>query len=152
MPVADARLEVAREEGRGELSATSATSGPDGLAAIDVRMPSGPDLTRIVFRMADDHDSYLPFDLVSAPVAEADLEPGEIRERLDVPKNGVILRFRIEPESDVVLIPYETDRIAREPRIGCCIRDRRREAVRRRSASIRRGPLRPWLRARKREM
>ena len=109
VPVADARLEVVREEGRGELSAATAISGPDGLAAVDVGMPPGPDLTRIVFRMADDHDSYLPFDLVSAPVVDTDLEPGEIRERLDVPKNGVILRFRIEPESDVVLIPYETD-------------------------------------------
>ena len=114
-------------------------------------MPSGPDLTRIVFRMADDHDSYLPFDLVSAPVAEADLEPGEIRERLDVPKNGVILRFRIEPESDVVLIPYETD----PDRSGASYRVLHQGSTpgggRRRSASIRRGSLRLWLRARKRE-
>ncbi|HEY7471217.1 MAG TPA: hypothetical protein VIE68_02620 [Gemmatimonadota bacterium] len=108
-PLAEARLEVEREEGLGVLSAASATTGPDGLAAVDVRMPDGPDLTRIVFRMADDPGSYLPFDVVSAPVADADLAPGEIRARLDVPKDGVILRFPLQPDSDIVLIPYETD-------------------------------------------
>ena len=105
----DARLEVVREEGRGELSGASAITGPDGLASIDVRMPTQPDLTRIVFRMAGDAGSYLPFDVVSAPVVETDLEPGEIRERLEVPKSGVLLRFRLEPDSRVVVIPYETD-------------------------------------------
>jgi hypothetical protein len=109
VPLPDARLTVVLEEGRGELSASSAVTGQDGLAAIDVRMPAQPDLTRVVFRMASDAESYLPFDVVSAPVVEADLEPGEIRERFDVPKSGVLLRFHLEPDSDVVLIPYETD-------------------------------------------
>ncbi|MGH7566522.1 MAG: hypothetical protein ACREK2_06810 [Gemmatimonadota bacterium] len=109
IPLPDARLEVEREEGRGEPSATSAVTGPEGLASVDVRMPAAPDLTRIVFRMADDPGSYLPFDVVSAPVVETDLEPGEIRDRLEVPKSGVLLRFRLESDSDVILIPYETD-------------------------------------------
>jgi len=109
VPLADARLVVEREEGRGELSKASAVTGPEGLASVDVRMPAGPDLTRIVIRMADDPGSYLPFDVVSAPVVEADLDPGEIRDQLDVPKSGVLLRFRLESDSDVVLIPYETD-------------------------------------------
>jgi hypothetical protein len=108
-PLPDARLTVEREEGRGEPSATSAVTDAEGLASVDVRMPAGPDLTRIVFRMAGDAGSYLPFDVVSAPVVLADLEPGEIRDRLDVPKSGVLLRFRLESDSDVVLIPYETD-------------------------------------------
>lgn len=109
VPLPDARLVVEREEGRGEPSAASAVTDPEGLASIDVRMPAAPDLTRIVIRMAGDAGSYLPFDLVSAPLVLADLEAGEIRDRLDVPKGGVLLRFRLDSDSDVILIPYETD-------------------------------------------
>jgi hypothetical protein len=109
VPLADARLVVEREEGRGEPSAATAVTGADGLAAVDVRMPSQPDLTRIVFRMQGDASSYLPFDVISAPVVEASLEPGEIRDRLEVPKSGVLLRFRVEPGSQTILIPYQTD-------------------------------------------
>jgi len=108
-PLADARLVIAREEGRGQPSAAATVTGPDGLAAIDVAMPAEPDLTRIVFRMESDAGSYLPFDVVSAPVVEAELAPGEVRDRLDIPKSGVLLRFRLEPGSDVLLVPYETD-------------------------------------------
>jgi hypothetical protein len=108
-PLADARLVVEREEGRGQLSAAAAVTGPDGLASVDVAVPDEPDLTRVVFRMESDAGSYLPFDVVTAPVVEADLAPGEVRDRTDVPKSGAILRFRLEPGSDVVLIPYETD-------------------------------------------
>lgn len=109
VPLAAARLVIEREEGRGEPSAAMAVTGPDGLAAVDVRMPAQPDLTRIVFRMQSDAGSYLPFDLISAPVVEALLEPGEIRDRMDVPKSGVLLRFRVEPEARTILIPYQTD-------------------------------------------
>ena len=108
-PLPDARLVVAREEGEGVPAAETVVTGPEGLASVDVEMPSTPDLTRIVFRMEDDAGSYLPFDIVSAPVFEADLAPGEIADRLDVPKGGAILRFRLDADADVILIPYETD-------------------------------------------
>ena len=100
---------VAREEGQGVPAAERVVTGPDGLASVDVEMPSSPDLTRIVFRMEDDAGSYLPFDIVSAPVFDADLVPGQIVARLDVPKGGAILRFRLDGDADVILVPYETD-------------------------------------------
>jgi hypothetical protein len=87
---ADARLAVEREEGRGQLSAAAAVTGPDGLAAVDVAVPDEPDLTRVVFRMESDGGSYLPFDVVTAPVVEADLAPGEVRDRVDAPKSSVL--------------------------------------------------------------
>lgn len=108
-PLPDARLVVAREEGEGVPAAETVVTGPEGLASVDVEMPATPDVTRIVFRMQDDSGSYLPFDIVSAPVVEADLAPGQIVDRLDVPKSGAILRFRLDADADVVLIPYETD-------------------------------------------
>lgn len=109
LPLEGARLVVAREEGRGILSGASTVTGPDGLAAIDVRMPAEPDLTRLVFRMESDARSWLPFDVVTAPIVEADLDPGTIRERLDVPKGGVLIRFHLTADSEVLLIPYQTD-------------------------------------------
>ena len=109
IPLADATLVIERETGRGELSAATAVTGPDGLAAIDVRLPAQPDLTRIVFRMASDRGSYLPFDLITAPVVEVALEPGEIRDRMQVPKSGVLLRFRLEPDARTIVMPYQTD-------------------------------------------
>jgi hypothetical protein len=109
VPLADATLVVEREKGRGEPSAATVVTGLDGLAAVDVRIPAQADLTRIVFRMASDAGSYLPFDVISAPVVEVALEPGEIRDRLDVSKGGVLLRFRLEPDARTVLIPYQTD-------------------------------------------
>ena len=108
-PLPDARLVVAREEGKGAPAAEIVVTGPDGLASVDVEMPPTPDLTSIVFRMEDDAGSYLPFDIVSAPVFEADLAPGQIIDRLDVPKGGAILRFRLDADADVILVPYETD-------------------------------------------
>lgn len=109
LPLDGARLVVEREEGRGEISSASAVTGPDGLAAVDVQMPAEPDLTRLVFRMESDELSYLPFDVVTAPLVEAGIEPGDIRDRLDVPKSGVLVRFRLEADAEVVLIPYQTD-------------------------------------------
>jgi hypothetical protein len=109
VPLADATLLVEREKGRGEPSAATVVTGPDGLAAVDVRMPAQRDLTRIVFRLASDAGSYLPFDVISAPLVEIGLEPGEIRDRLEVSKDGVLLRFRLEPDTRTVLIPYQTD-------------------------------------------
>jgi len=108
-PLPGARLLVAREDGKGVPGAQTVVTGPEGLASVDVEMPSTPDLTRIVFRMEDDAGSYLPFDIVSAPVFEMDLPAGQIVDRLDVPKGGAILRFRLDADADVILIPYETD-------------------------------------------
>ncbi|HET6361788.1 MAG TPA: hypothetical protein VFH11_06995, partial [Gemmatimonadota bacterium] len=108
-PFPDARLVIAREEGKGVPAAEAVITGPEGLASVDVEMPPTPDLTRIVFRMEEDAGSYLPFDIVSAPVVETDLAPGQIVDRLDVPKSGAILRFRLDADADVILIPYETD-------------------------------------------
>ena len=108
-PLPDARLVVAREEGEGVPASEIVVTGPEGLASVDVQMPATPDVTRIVFRMQGDAGSYLPFDIVSAPVVEADLAPGQIVDRLDVPKSGAILRFRLDADADVILIPYETD-------------------------------------------
>jgi hypothetical protein len=108
-PLPDARLVVVREEGKGVPAAEVVVTGPQGLASVDVEMPPTPDLTRVVFRMEDDAGSYLPFDIVSAPVVETDLSPGQIVARLDVPKGGAILRLRLDADADVVLIPYETD-------------------------------------------
>jgi hypothetical protein len=59
--------------------------------------------------MASDAGSYLPFDVISAPVVEVALEPGEIRDRLEVSKDGVLLRFRMEPDARTAVIPYQTD-------------------------------------------
>jgi hypothetical protein len=108
-PLPDARLVVVREEGQGVPAAEVVVTGPEGLASVDVEMPPTPDLTRVVVRMEDDAGSYLPFDIVSAPVVETDLEPGEIVDRLDLPKGGAIVRFRLDADADVILIPYETD-------------------------------------------
>ncbi len=108
-PLPDARLVVAREEGRGVPAAEAVVTGPEGLASVDIEMPASPDLTRIVFRMESDAGSYLPFDIVSAPVFQMDLAAGQVVDRLDVPKGGAILRFRLDADADVILIPYETD-------------------------------------------
>jgi hypothetical protein len=108
-PLADARLVVTREEGKGVPAAETVVTGPEGIAAVDVDMPATPDLTRVVFRMQDDAGSYLPFDIVTAPVLDAELPPGRIVDRLDVPKSGAIVRLTLDAGADVVLVPYETD-------------------------------------------
>ncbi|HJU86646.1 MAG TPA: hypothetical protein VJ788_04685 [Gemmatimonadota bacterium] len=108
-PLPDVRLAVVREEGKGVVAADVVVTGPEGLASVDVEMPPTPDLTRVVFRMEDDAGSYLPFDIVSAPVVETELSPGQIVDRLDVPKSGAILRLRLDADADVVLMPYQTD-------------------------------------------
>ncbi len=59
--------------------------------------------------MQDDPGSYLPFDIITAPVVETDLAAGQIVDRLDIPKDGAILRFRLDGDADVILVPYETD-------------------------------------------
>ena len=104
-PLADARLVVEREEGRGRLSSTSAVTGPDGLASVDVLVPDAADRTRVVFRMESDRESFLPFDVVTTPVVDVDLAPGEVVDRLAIPKSGALLRFALDAGIDGLPTP-----------------------------------------------
>jgi len=108
-PWADAALRVVREDGLGTPSATRVVTDQDGVARFHVTMPPAADKTAIVVSLEADSYSYLPFDVVSAPVLAVDIEPGEIL-HLDPPRDGVILRFAAtEAEARWTLIPHSTD-------------------------------------------
>jgi hypothetical protein len=106
---AGAPLRVVRETGLGVPSSTRIVTDELGIARVEVAMPAVTDKTAIVVSLEADSDSYLPFDVVSAPVVTLDLAAGEIR-HLDPPRDGVLLRFA-SPDSGAqwALIPHITD-------------------------------------------
>lgn len=109
-PWAGTALKVVRESGQGTPSATRVVTDERGIARLEVTMPAITDKTAIVVSLEADSDSYLPFDVVSAPVVAVDLAPGEVR-HLDPASDGAILRF-VSPagaEAQWVLVPHITD-------------------------------------------
>lgn len=105
-PWADAELRVVRTKGRGTPTAERITTDGAGLARVEIAMPAASDKTALVVSLVSDSDSYLPFDVVSAPVLPVDLAPGQVA-HLDPPRDGVLLRFAAD--ASYALIPYQTD-------------------------------------------
>ncbi|MFN2420773.1 MAG: hypothetical protein ABR527_05265 [Gemmatimonadota bacterium] len=107
-PLAGARLRAVRSKGRGALSSSVVVADDEGIARVQVTMPASTDKTAIVVSLQSDSDSFLPFDVVSAPVVALDLAPGEVV-HIDPPRDGAILRVAEEVGARYVLIPYQTD-------------------------------------------
>ncbi len=109
-PWAGAPLRIVRDAGAGLPSETRVVTDEAGIARFQVAMPSGADKTALIVSLEADSDSYLPFDVVTAPVLEVDLAAGGIL-HLDPPRDGVLLRF-VAPathEARWTLVPYSTD-------------------------------------------
>lgn len=107
-PYPGARLRVVREKGRGALASSLVTADASGVARVGVTMPATTDKTAVVVSLERDSDSFLPFDVVSAPVVPLELAAGEVR-HLDPPRDGALLRVAFDPGARYVLIPHHTD-------------------------------------------
>jgi hypothetical protein len=107
-PFAGARLRAIRTLGRGSLPTPVVVADQAGIARVQLTMPASTDKTTVTISLERDPDSFLPFDVVSAPVVPLDLAPGEVV-HLDPPRNGAILRVAQSGAARYVLIPYQTD-------------------------------------------
>ncbi|MFN2383638.1 MAG: hypothetical protein ABR559_05175 [Gemmatimonadota bacterium] len=108
-PLAGARLRATRDRGQGGLASPVLTTNARGEATVEIAMPAGADKTMVTVALEDDRRSYLPFDVVSAPVVPVTVPVGAIRE-LDVPRDGALLRLAVAPGSEYIVIPHQTDR------------------------------------------
>lgn len=107
-PWAGAVLHVERAEGKGLLLASTAVTGADGRASVEIQTTGSADRTHVDFILDGDRHSHLPFDVVTAPVVAVDPLPGAVVP-LDPPRSGAILRFAFEPGDRYVLIPTQVD-------------------------------------------
>lgn len=108
VPYANALLKATLEEGRGRLRSPFAPSDARGLAAFQVEMPAQGDRTRVIVSLERDARSFLPFEIVAAPITAVELEVGEIRE-LRPAAEGALLRFPAVADAEYFVIPYQTD-------------------------------------------
>lgn len=107
-PITGARMEAVVEEGPGRLGSARVTANAQGAASFTVTMPAIGGKSRVVVRLESDPGSWLPFDVASVPVAPVELQPGAIVE-LDLPRDGVLLRFAGGAGREHFLIPHQTD-------------------------------------------
>ncbi len=107
-PLSGALLEATLEEGRGRLERAFATTNAQGVASVTVAMPAVGDKTRVVVTLESDERSWLPFEVVSAPIVPVEMTAGEI-EDMDVPRDGVLLRLPGDQAAEYFLIPHQTD-------------------------------------------
>ncbi|MGH7563374.1 MAG: hypothetical protein ACREK5_03000 [Gemmatimonadota bacterium] len=108
VPFAGALMEATLEEGRGSLTSRFSTADSRGVASFQVEMPAVGDRTRIIVTLEQDPRSFLPFEIVAAPVTPIEIEIGEIEE-LRPTAEGVLLRFPAVADAEYLLIPYQTD-------------------------------------------
>ncbi len=107
-PWAGAEFEVRREVGAAELGASLVETDDQGVATVHVTTPGTVDETKIEFVLRGDRRQHLPFDVVTAPTHDVDLDVGGIEEIEPAPE-GVLLRFDAGPDREVALIPYQLD-------------------------------------------
>lgn len=107
-PWPGAVFEVRREAGAAQPEAFIAETDDRGVATIQVTTPGTADETKIEFVLRGDRRQHLPFDVVTAPTREVDLEVGEVEE-IEPASEGVLLRFDAGPDRDIALIPYQLD-------------------------------------------
>lgn len=105
---AGARLEAALEEGTASVLAPTAVADARGIARFPVRLPGEPGKSKLVVMLSSDPRSFLRFDVAAAPIVPVDLAPGAI-EDLNVPRGGVLLRFRLAAQDEILLVPHQTD-------------------------------------------
>ncbi|MGH7558290.1 MAG: hypothetical protein ACREMD_11050 [Gemmatimonadota bacterium] len=108
VPFAGALLEATLDEGRGSLRSQFSMADSRGIADFQVEMPAGGDRTRIIVSLEQDARSFLPFEIVAAPVTPIEVEVGEIEE-LRPAAEGALLRFPAVADAEYFLIPYQTD-------------------------------------------
>ncbi len=108
VPLSGVRLDIRRESGEARPSADRVMTDSGGVARIDVEVPGGVDKSRFRVALDSDDGSWVPFDVVSARVVQIDLPVGGAR-YVDFPRDGALLRFRMAPGTDWVLVPYSTD-------------------------------------------
>jgi len=107
-PFASALLKATREEGRGVISTTLQTTNSLGIASFDVSMPAAGDKTKVTIALEDDAQSFLPFDVVAAPVVPLDLQVGSIWD-VTLPTDGVLVRLAGDAGAEYFAMPYQTD-------------------------------------------
>jgi hypothetical protein len=108
VPFSGARFEVRRSSGEATLSSTRARADVDGVATVAVTSRTSADRSEIRFILEGDALSFLPFEVVTAPIVPVGISAGTIEE-VDVPRNGAILRFTLDNSTDYVLMPYQID-------------------------------------------
>ncbi len=108
VPYANALLKATLEEGRGTLRSQFVPADSRGLAAFQVEMPAQSDRTRVIVSLERDARSFLPFEIVTAPVTVVELEVGGIQD-LRPSAEGALLRFPAVADAEYFLIPYQTE-------------------------------------------
>jgi len=101
-------LRVERDKGRGQVSSSRIVTDVEGVARVDVTMPAIPDRSEFRITLDQDGGSFLPFDVITAPVREVDLRPGVVFRPTDR-TGGTILRFRLPADSEYLLVPMHFD-------------------------------------------
>lgn len=108
IPFAGVLLEAKVDEGQGRLEQTFVTADSRGIASVGVVMPADGDKTRVEVALERDRRSWLPFEVVSAPIVDVEMPVGAIRD-IEAPRDGVLLRLPASPTAEYFLIPHQTD-------------------------------------------